>query len=105
MTAETEKIRAVIHGVVDDLNDQSPNRPPIPKMDDAVLFGENGSLDSLGLVHFVVGVEQGIAEALGVDITLASDRAMSRRNSPFRTIHSLVEFIAELLREQETTHD
>jgi D-alanine--poly(phosphoribitol) ligase subunit 2 len=101
MKADTKKIRAVVYGVVDDLNEQSPNRPPIPKSDDAVLFGQNGSLDSLGLVHFVVGVEQGIAEGFGVDITLASDRAMSRRNSPFRTIHSLVEFIGELLHEQE----
>jgi acyl carrier protein len=102
VTAAVDKarIRQVVEAVIDELNAQWPDRPPMEKSGSAVLFGRNGSLDSLGLVHFVVGVEQGLAETLGANVTLASDKAMARRHSPFRTIDSLVDFIAELLQEQ-----
>lgn len=77
MAAETDQIRAVIHAVVDEQNEQSPDRPAIEKTDEAVLFGQNGSMDSLGVVHFIVAVEQGIEEAFGVNVSLVSDKAMS----------------------------
>jgi len=97
---DRQSILQIIHAVIDELNAQWPDRPPIAKEGDAVLFGRNGSLDSLGLVHFVVGVEQALAETLGVNVTLASDKAMARQSSPFRTINRLADFIAELLGEQ-----
>jgi len=99
VTVDRQRILEVIHAVIDDLNAQWSDRPPIAKAGDAVLFGREGALDSLGLVHFVVGVEQGLAETLGVSVTLASDRAMARQHSPFRTVDRLADFIAELLRE------
>jgi acyl carrier protein len=100
VTVDKQQILEVIHAVIDELNAQWPDRPPIARAGDAVLFGRDGSLDSLGLVHFVVGVEQGLADALGVNVTLANDKAMARQHSPFRTVDRLAEFIAELLQEQ-----
>ena len=100
MKVEKERIREVVHAAIDELNAQQPNHPPVEKNGAAVLFGRGGSLDSVGLVHLVVGVEQGVADAFGAGISLASDKAMARQRSPFRTIDSLVEFIAELLEDQ-----
>lgn len=62
-----------------------------------VLFGENGILDSIGLVTLIVAVEQAIEETFGVSISLADEKAMSQRNSPFRTIDSLAEFAQRLI--------
>jgi len=56
------------------------------------LFGQNGILDSLGLVTLVVTVEQAITDAFGVSISLADEQAMSQRHSPYRTIGSLAEY-------------
>ena len=64
------------------------------------LFGRDGVLDSMGLVNLVVALEEVIQERYGVAITLADERAMSRSKSPFRTISSLAEYIAKLLREE-----
>ena len=50
------------------------------------LFGGSAQLDSIQLVTFIVEVEQVLGDALGVGLTLADERAMSReRRSRFTT--------------------
>ncbi len=65
-----------------------------------VLFGADGCLDSLALVNVVADVETRVEEVFGKQITLADERAMSRRRSPFRSVGSLAEYIDELLEEK-----
>lgn len=65
------------------------------------LYGQNGNLDSLNLVRFIGEVEEQISDEMGKDITIASEKAMSRRNSPFNNVESLSEYIAEIMREDE----
>ena len=62
------------------------------------LFADGG-VDSMGLVQFIVLVEERIEDEIGVQIRLATDRAMSRRASPFATLGSLAQFIGECLDE------
>jgi len=57
------------------------------------LFGPGSPLDSLGLVGLIIDIEEAFADA-GVTVALSDDRAMSQRNSPFRTVASLVDYIA-----------
>jgi acyl carrier protein len=64
---------------------------------DATLFGKDGVIDSLGLVTLVVAVEQRVAAAYGKQITLASQQAMSRSSSPFRTLGRLADYVIELV--------
>ena len=63
------------------------------------LYGQEGELDSLGLVNFIVAAEQEFDETFGVPVTLADERALSQRESPFRTIQSLAEYICVVARE------
>jgi acyl carrier protein len=62
------------------------------------LFGEHGAFDSLGLVQVILEVEDRIEARYGVRLTLASEKAMSRGASPFRSVATLAEFALELLR-------
>jgi acyl carrier protein len=64
---------------------------------DTSLFGHDGILDSLGLVTLVVAVEQAIEDTYGVSVSLADERAMSQRHSPYRTIGSLAEYAGRML--------
>lgn len=57
------------------------------------LFGAESELDSMGLVHLIVDVEARLRDA-GAPVSLISEQAMSQRNSPFRTVTTLSEFIA-----------
>lgn len=63
------------------------------------LYGDGG-LDSMSLVVLLAELEARIAEAYGYDIVLASERAMSRRHSPFMSVDALTEFVMELLAEK-----
>ncbi|MGI9192854.1 MAG: hypothetical protein ACR2IL_12100 [Chitinophagaceae bacterium] len=56
------------------------------------LFGADSVLDSMGLVHVIVDIEARLRDA-GSPVSLISEQAMSQRNSPFRTVTTLSEFI------------
>ena len=66
---------------------------------DTRLFGDGGLLDSMGLVSLVIAVEQAIEEKFGVAVALADEKALSKSNSPYRTIASLAEYANEQLEE------
>lgn len=60
------------------------------------LFGEGAALDSIGLVTFLVGVEQEINDRFLLEVSLMDERAFSRNHSPFRTISTLIDYIMEM---------
>ncbi|MGE0392372.1 MAG: hypothetical protein AB7I25_03950 [Vicinamibacterales bacterium] len=97
--ADTQQVLQSIYRAIDELNALRPDRP-LGKSPDTVLFGERGQLDSLGLVSLIFGVESQIGTDFSTPISLADDRAMSRRASPFRTVATLAAYVVELLDER-----
>jgi hypothetical protein len=63
------------------------------------LIGSNSIFDSMELVQFIVEVETFLHEKLNLEIQLASEKAMSRRSSPFISIKSLNLYINEIINE------
>jgi acyl carrier protein len=63
------------------------------------LIGVNSILDSLGLVTLLVDLEQKIDGEYGLSVTLADDRALSQKNSPFRTVNTLTDYVYKLVEE------
>jgi acyl carrier protein len=99
MTAK-DKVLSAIFEIIDDLNPQLPEEMQLAKTPDTVLFGSGGKLDSLGLVNLVVAVEQKMQSEFDQPISITDERAMSQKNSPFRTVQTLAEYISTLLEEQ-----
>ncbi len=64
------------------------------------LFGGSGVMDSLNIVMLIAEIEDLISDELGISITLADDRAMSQKTSPFRSVKTLVRYIDNLIKEQ-----
>ena len=64
------------------------------------LFGGEGLLDSMDLVVLLVKIEELLEEKYDVSITLASEKAMSRRTSPFVRVKYLLDYIIELVDEK-----
>ena len=65
------------------------------------LFGGPDGIDSLSLVSMVAEIERETERRLSRRILLADERAMSRRNSPFRTVGTLSKFLEEKLSETD----
>ena len=72
--------------------------------EDTVLFGKESVLDSMGLVNVIIDIESRFLDE-GYEISLTSEKAMSRRNSPFRTISTLAEFIEEQVTANEEINE
>lgn len=60
------------------------------------LFGSNGILDSIGIVMLITELEEVLEDELSLEITLADDRAMSQKTSPFRNVGTLIQYIEKL---------
>ncbi|HKY39985.1 MAG TPA: hypothetical protein VJN18_28820 [Polyangiaceae bacterium] len=67
--------------------------PPASLDEGTVLVGDNAVLDSLGVVQLIVEVEQRVEQVHSLSVTLANDKAMSERNSPFRTLGVLADHV------------
>ena len=94
-----KKIEKIVFCAIDDLNQELSKGDRLGKSQDTILFGGNSKLDSLGLVNLIVAVEQNIEDEFDITITLADERAMSQKHSPFRTVRSLSDYIEKLLKE------
>lgn len=92
-------VRVAVFAAVAEINEQLPPERPLEAVEEMVLFGEGGVLDSLGLVNFIVATEQQVEERLGLALTLADERAMSLDRNPFATIGTLIDYAAELAEE------
>jgi acyl carrier protein len=95
----SERIESAILEAVDEVNLTLPDAMQLERAADAVIFGRGGKLDSLGLVNFVLAVEEKLA-ALGMNVSLTDQRAMSRTRSPFRSVKALSAFVEEIARER-----
>jgi acyl carrier protein len=90
---QNQEIVDLIARIANEFNEQLEFKIAVERGRDAPLYGRDGVLDSLGLVSFVVAVEQAIGGELGLTLTLADEKAMSQKHSPFRTIGALADYV------------
>jgi acyl carrier protein len=93
-----DDIKTLIVGILRELDEQGVVELDGEEPDaDTELFGAEGLLDSVGLVALVVAVEERLADDLGMDVSLADEKALSQRQSPYRTVSSLAAYAAGLV--------
>jgi acyl carrier protein len=94
-----EQIITLVKDAVTDLNDELQYESLEQPTEETILFGGDDGIDSLSLVRLVVDLEQRIQEETGKKASLADERAMSARRSPYRSVGALTDFIIEGLGE------
>jgi acyl carrier protein len=92
---DSEKIREIVFNAIDEINEQMENENQVDKSELTVLFGKSAKLDSLGFINLITEIEENIEDNLDVVIIIVDEEAMSRENSPFKTVGTLIEFLAE----------
>ena len=93
-----EDIYNIVLEAIDMSNHIREEGKEIPKAIDTKLYGTDGHLDSMGLVAFLIDVEELLLDE-DIQIALSDERAMSQKNSPFNTVTSLVDYIETLLKD------
>lgn len=100
MTARN-KILKGIYVAIDEVNEQLPEDQNLEKSLETVLLGSSGKLESVNLVNLLVAIEENIEETFGIPISITDERAVSEKNSPFRTVETLCNFVLNLLDEKQ----
>ena len=95
------EVTRIVFDAIDMANHARENDQKIPQAADTALYGKQGHLDSMGLVAFLIDIEETLMDQ-GVHVSLSDERAMSQTQSPFRSVQTLVDYISELLEERET---
>lgn len=67
------------------------------------LVGAEAVVSSMALVAFITDVESTVAQDFGFETTLVNEKALSRKNSPFRSIEALADYVLELAAEAGNT--
>jgi acyl carrier protein len=90
-----DRALAIVYDAIDVVNRQLPAARRLRKAPETVIVGVGGTLDSLGLVNFVLALEDKVA-ATGTHVALLNDD-MLIEDSPLRTVQTVSRYIAERL--------
>ncbi len=92
-----DRILKIIDSVIEELNESREEKIPTENVMELSLYGGAGIFESMHLVSFLALVEEALEDEFDVEIALASEKAVSRRVSPFSGVRRLIEFIEEEL--------
>ena len=87
----------VIIETIKDFNEDLDEKDKLPIELNQPIYGNESSLDSLGLVSFIICLEQAIENKFDQAISLADEKAMSQKSNPYENINALTNFILSLL--------
>lgn len=94
-----QEIQNIIFDALEMINHCRHDNDKVPLIPETLLFGDQGHLDSMGLVSLLIDIEESLLHK-GFKLSLSDEHAMSEKNSPFKSIPSLTQYIAKLIEEK-----
>ncbi|MGP1470666.1 MAG: acyl carrier protein [Schwartzia sp. (in: firmicutes)] len=91
-----DKIEQVILRQIKNFNETLSTPVEISKGTDAVLFGSDGVLESIDFVSLILDLEEALTEELQTEVSLMNEKALSEKNSPFRTVGTLAAYVRSI---------
>lgn len=99
MSLQRNDALQAIYSAILEMNSQMKAERQLSATEDTLIYGEGAPLDSLDLVNLIMSVEQHIMDLTGEELVLASESAMSRKRSPYRSVSALADYAVETARE------
>jgi acyl carrier protein len=90
-----DKAFGLVKAAIEELNEELEYETLENISDTTPVFGGDDGIDSLSLVRLVVELEGAVEQQFNVHVALADEKAMSMRNSPYRSVGSLVNLIVD----------
>ena len=88
-----EKIKLIIENAISELNEEIEYDTLANLTDETVLFGGEDGIDSISLARLISDIELALGDSFKATVILADEKAMSMRQSPYRTVGTLTEFV------------
>ncbi|GGB29499.1 hypothetical protein GCM10011505_08540 [Tistrella bauzanensis] len=106
MAQATERqIHDIIMATLGEVNEDRDEPFDLGPGPDLILYGTGGVFDSMGLVNFLTTVEEKLEDDLGAMVSLTSEKAVSRKVSPFASVRALTGFILEEIAGDDAAED
>lgn len=86
----------IIYEVIDKVNKEFDG-VELKKDINTIIMGDESDLDSMDLIEFITLLEDKIEIHNGSYISISNENVMSSKNSPFRTVSTLKEYIDSLI--------
>ena len=99
---DRNEISKIVIDNVKNLEDTLPAEQKFEVNENTHLFGEHSTIDSLSLVSIIVDLETAFSNDYGYNISLSDDRAMTRSVSPFESIRTMIDYIDELVNNNQS---
>ena len=100
-TAVRNQATELIFSVIDEINRIVPEEKRLEKSTETILVGHGGNLDSLGLINFLVTLEQKIEKEFSASINLKEDTLVTSAHNYFETVGTLSNHLCLLLQDQD----
>ena len=86
---DRERALELIYATIDVVNQLLPPAKRLARRPATVIVGAGGSLDSLGIINFVLALEEHASDALGRPVQLLNAEVLAAEDTPFRTVDTL----------------
>jgi len=95
---ERDEALRILYETIDVVNQQLPPARRLRKAPETVIVGASGSLDSLGIVNFIVTLEEKAGEVLGAPVQLLDEAMLVDQSGPLRSVDTLTRYLATMAR-------
>ena len=95
---ERDEALRILYETIDVVNQQLPPARRLRKAPETVIVGASGSLDSLGIVNFIVTLEEKAGEVLGAPVQLLDEAMLVDQSGPLRSVDTLTSYLAAMAR-------
>lgn len=90
-----ESLLQCIKDGIEEMNTTRDEKIPTDALSDVHLYGQGGVFDSMQLINFLTVVEERMADQMGIVYSIVSEKAVSRKVSPFSHVSTLVDYLLE----------
>ncbi len=96
-----EILATIVSQAIDEVNTQLLPEQRLENSPDSILIGKESNFDSMALVNLIIAIEEKIASAFDVDLSLIDEMANSKDNHVFDTVGAFTGFIDKLINEKK----
>lgn len=91
------KIENIVFESIKDLNELLNDENKLDLNENEKLLDSEGKIDSIDIVNLVSIIEDKIFEEFGKSPIIVSERAFSRKDSPFKDVKTIIIYLTELM--------